>query len=161
MGKKTVFSTTLLAVLLLFTTSVSAVDMPRFSLPDALSGELVNSDTFAGKVVLVSFFATWCPPCRMEVAELKSLQEKFAGKAFSVVGLSVDQGGSAGVAKFARKEGINYPVLMANYRVTRDFGGIVGIPTAFLVDKNGTVVKRYRGVATYDTLERDVTKVLP
>ncbi len=151
----------LLAVLLLLATSVSAADMPRFSLPDVLSGELVDSDVFANKVVLVSFFATWCPPCRIEVAELKLLQEKFAGKPFSVVGLSVDQGGSAGVARFVRKEGINYPVLMANYRVTRDFGGIVGIPTAFLVDKDGTVVKRYRGVATYDTLERDVAKVLP
>ncbi len=160
MKKKSVFSAIFVVALLFFASCATAVDMPRFSLTNARSGEVVNSESFAGKVLLISFFATWCPPCRVEVGELKMLQEKFAGDSFSVLGLSVDQGGSAGVVSFMRKEGVNYPVLMADYRVTRDFGGIVGIPTAFLVDKTGAVVKRYQGVAYYDTLERDVAKVL-
>ncbi len=160
MKKKLVFSTTFLVALLFCVSCAIAVDMPRFSLADARSGEMVSSESFSGKVLLISFFATWCPPCRVEVGELKLLQEKFAGDSFSVLGLSVDQGGSAGVVSFMEREGINYPVLMASYRVTRDFGGIVGIPTAFLVDKMGAVVKRYQGVAYYDTLERDVAKVL-
>ncbi len=139
---------------------VAAVEMPSFSLSDVVSGKQVDSSSFKGKALLVTFFATWCPPCRMEVPELKKLQESFGDKKFSVVAISVDQGGVAGVADFVARKELNYPVLMASYKTISDFGGVYGIPTSFLVNTAGSVVKRYQGFVDYDTLERDITRAM-
>ncbi len=154
----------LLSVLLIFfllpSLAVAAVKMPSFSLPDVVSGKQVDSSSFNGKVLFVTFFATWCPPCRMEVPELKQLQKNFADGNFSVIAISIDQGGVAGVADFVARKEISYPVVMASYQVTNDFGGIFGIPTSFLVNRNGDIVKRYQGFVDYKVLERDIMKVM-
>ncbi len=156
---RSVFLSVFLFVLL-FASFAGAVDMPRFSLPDVLSGKEINSKAFAGKTLLITFFATWCPPCRMEVPELKQLQQRFAGEDFSVVGFSVDNGELSRVAAFVKKEAINYPVLKATYSTGRDFGGVFGIPTAFLINKAGAVVKRYQGFVHYEILEKDISNVM-
>ncbi len=140
--------------------TMAAVEMPSFSLSDVVSGKQVDSSSFKGKALLVTFFATWCPPCRMEVPELKKLQENFGDKKFSVVAISVDQGGVAGVADFVARKKLNYPVLMASYKIISDFGGVYGIPTSFLVNTAGSVVKRYQGFVDYDTLKRDITRAI-
>lgn len=151
-----------LAVFLIFCVAscgYAGVNMPHFSLSNPMSGEKVDSSSFAGKALLVTFFATWCPPCRHEVPELKQLQENFSSQGFSVVALSVDQGAGK-VAAFAKQENINYPVLMATYETSEDFGGVFGIPTAFLVNKDGQVVKKYQGYVNYGILKRDVEKLI-
>jgi len=136
------------------------VDMPAFSLPTAIDGSMVASEQYQGKVMLITFFATWCPPCLQEIPTLKELQAKFQQQGFSVVALSVDEGGSDAVAQLVRQARINYPVLMANRSTTRDFGNVVALPTSFLVNKNGQVVKKYPGYATRRLLERDIESVL-
>ena len=77
-----------------------------------------------------------------------------------MVGISVDEAGPKVVAKLVKKVKINYPVLMADRKVTRKFGGIGGIPTSFLVNKKGQVVKRYTGYIPEKLLERDIKSIL-
>ncbi len=133
--------------------------MPEFELPSAIDGKVVKSKDFAGKVLLVTFFATWCPPCRQEVPTLIQLQSDYESKGFSVIGLSVDKRKKV-VIKMIKKEKINYPILMAKGKTARDFGGIVGIPVSFLVNKQGVMVKRYTGYIQKSLLEKDIKDIL-
>lgn len=150
----------MLCILIIAATARAAVNMPDFALPSAVDGKVVKSGSFRGKVVLVTFFATWCPPCRQEIPTLKKLQEEFGDRGFSVIGLSVDEGGPRVVAKLVEKEAINYPVLMANRATARDFDGIAGIPTSFLVNRKGHVVKRYPGYVPHAVLVKDIESIL-
>lgn len=138
----------------------AAVKMPAFSLPNAVGGATVNSTDYVGKTLLITFFATWCPPCMQEVPTLMELQQQFSKTDFSVVGLSVDQGGLDVVAKLVEKRAINYPVLMADETTARNFGGVAGIPTSFLVNKEGNVVKKYPGYVPHAVLENDIKKIM-
>lgn len=140
--------------------AVAAIKMPSFVLPDVVTGENVDSKSFAGKTLLITFFATWCPPCMQEVPDLIDLQKKYSSKAFSVVALSVDEGGAKVVKKLVEKRSINYPVLMADRSIARDFGGVVGIPTSFLVNSQGNVVKKYPGYVPHVLLENDIKKIM-
>lgn len=134
--------------------------MPQFTLKSALDGSSVTSNGFNGKVLLVIFFATWCPPCVEEIPSLIKLQSSFSGNGFSVVALSVDQAGPDVVARLAKKKGINYPVLMADEKTMHNFGGVYGIPVSFLVDREGDVVKRYTGYEPYQVLAKDIKSLL-
>lgn len=134
----------------------AAARMPHFSLPSAVDGKEIDSDQFAGKALLVTFFATWCPPCIQEIPHLIDLQNEYKEKGFSVIAISVDQGGAKSVAKLIEKTGVNYPVVMADSKITRDFGGIVGIPTSFLINKDGNVVKSYPGYVPHTILVADI-----
>jgi len=140
--------------------ATSAVTMPEFSLSSAVDGTIVNSKIFTGQVLLVTFFATWCPPCRQEIPTLKKLQQEYKEKGFSVVALSVDEGGAKVVKKLISLEKIDYPVLMADRPTADSFGGIGGIPTSFLVNRQGHVVKRYTGFVPHSLLENDIQAVL-
>ncbi|MEN8198722.1 MAG: TlpA disulfide reductase family protein [Thermodesulfobacteriota bacterium] len=151
---------TFIALLFLVKPAAASLQMPSFTLPDVVTGKSVSSSQFAGKTLLITFFATWCPPCMQEVPELISLQEQYADKGFSVVALSVDQGGAGVVKKLVEQRSINYPVLMANGDVARNFGGVVGIPTSFLVNSKGHVVKKYPGYIPHVILERDIKSVM-
>ena len=151
----------LLAVILLCAVASQAgTQMPSFALENVRDGKIIKSNAFSGKVLLLTFFATWCPPCSEEVPTLVKLQSELADAGFSVIGLSVDQQGPAPVAKFVKKRGINYPVLLAESQTTRDFGGVYGIPVAFLVNKSGNVVKKYTGYVQHEILEKDIRSLL-
>lgn len=147
-------------VLGLSSASYAAVSMPDFSLPTAVDGKVVSSESFKGKVMLVTFFATWCPPCRQEIPHLIQLHNEYGPKGFTVIGLSVDEGGIKVVSKLVNQAKINYPVLMADRATARAFGGIGGIPTSFLVNKKGHVVKKYPGFVPHSLLARDIEAVL-
>ncbi|MFW2366064.1 MAG: TlpA family protein disulfide reductase, partial [Desulforhopalus sp.] len=138
----------------------AATRMPSFALASVRDGEIVDSKIFKGKVLLLTFFATWCPPCVEEVPVLVKLQDDLSEAGFSVIGLSVDQQGPAIVANFVEKRGVNYPVLLAEAKTTSEFGGVYGIPVAFLVNKSGNVVKKYTGYVGHNTLEKDIRSLL-
>ena len=88
------------------------------------------------------------------------LHKKYGKDGFSVVGLSVDQGGKKAIQRLVKKKSINYPILMANSKTMQDFGGVYGIPVSFLVNKRGNVVKKYTGYIAQSVLEKDLKKVL-
>ena len=144
----------------LVTTSYSSTQMPQFMLPDAVNGEKVSSSSFEGKTLLLTFFATWCPPCLEEIPTLIQLQNEYSDDGFSVIGLSVDQGGPRAVKRLIEKKSINYPVFMADAQVMEDFGGVYGIPVAFLINKKGNVVKKYTGYVPKSILVKDLKKIL-
>ncbi|WP_028583375.1 TlpA disulfide reductase family protein [Desulfogranum mediterraneum] len=156
----------LLTILLLATGSSAAVPlfaadaMPPFSLPSALDGRLLNSELYAGKVLLVNFFATWCAPCRREIPILKRLHQQYEEQGFSVIGLSLDEGGPQLVAKLIAAEQLSYPVVMADRATARAFGGVVGFPTSFLVNRAGHIIRRYSEFAPRSLLEKDIKSAL-
>jgi thiol-disulfide isomerase/thioredoxin len=159
-------SSSLLAIIL-FTVSYFWVGasfatskMPAFSLAEVTDGKPVDTQEFQGKALLVTFFATWCPPCMDEVPTLIQLQKEFSKDGFSVIGLSVDQEGPGVVVKLIKKQGINYPVVMADSRTIRDFGGVYGIPMSFLVNRSGNVVKKYTGDVPRSVLVKDIRSVM-
>ncbi|MFC1843427.1 TlpA disulfide reductase family protein [Thermodesulfobacteriota bacterium] len=120
----------------------------------------IDSQQFDGQVLLVAFFATWCPPCIQEIPTLIALQDSYKSKGFSVVAFSVDEGDLAPLKKLINKTGINYPVLLADSEVARSFGGVTGIPVVFLVNREGEIVKKYLGYTSHDILEEDIKTVL-
>ena len=139
--------------------ALAAVNLPPFSLPTATDGTVISSDAYRGQAMLVTFFATWCPPCIQEIPALKAVQARYAGQGFSVVALAVDEGGSP-VAQLVQKAAINYPVLLADQPTRHNFGGVATIPTSFLVNRSGHVVKKYPGLVSRSLLERDIESVL-
>jgi thiol-disulfide isomerase/thioredoxin len=138
----------------------AATKMPNFTLPSVKDGSMVKASGYQGKAMLINFFATWCPPCRKEIPSLIQLQKEYGAKGFTVIGISTDQGGAGLVDKFAQKMEINYPVLLSDSETPAAFGGILGIPTSFLVNKEGNVVKRYDGYVDHQTLVNDLNAVL-
>ena len=129
---------------------------PEFTLKTAKDGKTVKLSDFKGKVRIVDFWATWCPPCRGEIPHFVALQKKYQKKGLEVIGLSVDRDGPEVVNKFAKEQGINYTSLMADDTVMSAYGGIRGIPTTFVIDREGNIVKKYVG----GTEEAEFEKVI-
>jgi peroxiredoxin len=120
--------------------STEGRQMPAFSLPSPLSEDtLTSSQSFKGKVVLVSFFASWCRSCLEEIPLLKKLRNRFSDQGFVLIALAVDSENTLSLKNLIQKQGINYPVLLADEAVKKDFGGISILPTMFLVDRNQTL----------------------
>nr|MBF0223210.1 TlpA family protein disulfide reductase [Desulfobulbaceae bacterium] len=138
----------------------AATKVPDFILRSVPDKKEINIKDHRGKVVLITFWATWCGPCVKEIPSLNSLQEVYGPQGFSVLGISMDQGGVRIVENMMKKTSINYPIVMDNQKVSKSFGGIFGIPTSFLIDRSGNIVKRYTGWVSHDVLETDIKKVV-
>jgi peroxiredoxin len=127
---------------------------PDFALKD-LNGKEIKLSQFRGKVVILDFWATWCPPCRMEIPHFIALHREYQPKGLEIVGVSLDQGGAQVVRPFAQQNGINYTMLVDGMPITGMYGGIQSIPTTFVIDKQGRVVKSFVGYndkSTFETL---------
>lgn len=138
----------------------AAVKVPDFALPAVQDQKVVDITKLRGKAVLINFWATWCGPCVQEIPSLISLQKEFGPQGLEVIGVSMDQGGEGPVQRIIDKTGINYPVIMGNAQISRDFGGIFGIPASFLVDQSGTVRKRFDGWTSHETFVEGVKQIL-
>lgn len=138
----------------------AATVMPEFSEADITSDGVVNSADLKGTVLLVNFWATWCPPCRQEIPSLITIHDRYKDQGFSVIGISMDEGGRRLVSKFAEKLKINYPVIIGNAKIARGFGGVMGIPVSFLVDREGNLIKRLDGYISEKVLTRELEKLL-
>ena len=134
--------------------------MPHFTLPSATDETVIDSNSHAGKVLLINFWATWCGPCREEIPSLVKLRNEHEKEGFEIIGISMDDGGRAMLTKFSQKLGISYPIAMGTPKVARSFGGIFGIPQSFLVNRQGKIVKSYAGLIDEDVFEKDITSLL-
>lgn len=130
---------------------------PKWEMKD-LQGKPVKADHFKGKVVVVDFWATWCPPCLKEIPAYIAMQEKYGKEGLAIVGASIDQAGPEVVEAFAKKAKINYTMLMADDEIAALFGGISAVPTTFLIDRDGQV--RYRKEGLEEDFEKKVAAVL-
>lgn len=123
-----------------------------------LEGRTFRLADHRGQVVLVNFWATWCPPCRVETPELVSLQSDYASRGFQIVGISMDEDQSL-VAPFVRQYRINYPVLLPGGSFPLG-NGIDALPTSILIDRDGRVARRYIGMISEAAIRADVDKLL-
>ncbi len=124
-----------------------------------LSGGVVSTAALKGKVVILNFWATWCGPCREEIPEMIALQSRYKDD-LQVIGISEDDGPPDQVAKFAQKAGLNYPVIMSNDALEKEYGGIAALPTSFLVNKDGRVVQKDVGVYPLDYYDLQVRALM-
>ena len=131
---------------------------PEFSLTD-LNGQPLRLSTFHGKVVLIDYWATWCAPCKIEIPRLIVLQKKYEAQGLQVIGISMDDGPGP-VRIFARELGINYPIALGNVKVAEAYGGVLGLPIAFLIDRQGRIYRKLIGDAEMQWIESDVQKLL-
>ena len=135
--------------------------MPAFNLPTLLSEDTVlSSHSLQGKVVLVDFFASWCRSCLEEIPLLKKLQNTYGKQGLIIVALAVDVEDRMELKNLIQKQNINYQVLLADDEVKEDFGGISILPTMFLVDQKGKILKKYLGHIERDSLIRDIRQTL-
>lgn len=118
--------------------------IPALALQD-LEGGALSSESWKGKVVLVNFWATWCPPCRAEIPDLVALQEKYRDT-LVVVGVSEDEGSVDAVRQFAAEHRINYPIVMSTPELRKLFTGVYALPTTFLLDPEGRIAQRHVGL---------------
>ena len=131
---------------------------PDFALTGTDGNTLKLSD-FRGKVVIIDFWATWCPPCRKGIPDLIQLKKDFGNK-LVVIGVSVDTDTQKDVVPFIKKYGINYHVAYADNYITQAYGGVQAIPTSFVIDKNGNIVKSFVGLQEISTYQSLVTSLL-
>ena len=127
---------------------------PPFVLRD-LDGKIVSTEDWKGKVVILNFWATWCPPCRQEIPELIRLQTAYKDK-LQIVGASEDDDAPQKVREFVQQHGMNYPVVMATKELADNYGGVPALPTSFIIDPQGRVVQKHTGLYEYEVYERDV-----
>ena len=132
---------------------------PGWELP-ALDGHTVDSTNFKDKVVVLDFWATWCPPCRAEIPDFIALQTKYAAQGLMVVGVAVDSSALKTVKAFAQTMGINYPVVLADDKTVAAFGGIDGLPTTFIIDRTGHIVTQHLGYTAPAVIEDEIKKLL-
>ena len=132
---------------------------PEFSLK-SVDGKTVKLSDYKGKVVIIDFWATWCPPCRKGIPDLISIQNEFKDKVV-IIGISLDREKTIkDVPGFVKNNGINYPVVYGDDKVIIDYVGIQSIPTSFVVDKNGTVVDMHVGLVSKDTFVNKIKELL-
>lgn len=123
------------------------------------AGKKVSLSDYKGKVVIVDFWATWCPPCRKGIPDLVDLQTEFGSK-IAIIGISLDTDTKDQVASFAKNFNINYTVLFATPDVVESYGNVEAIPTSFIIDKNGNIVNQYVGLTPKETYESEIKKLV-
>lgn len=127
--------------------------------------EQMNGETFRladhrGEIVVVNFWATWCPPCRREIPGFIQLQHDLGAQGVTFVGVSLDETGFAAVRPYAEKMGINYPLVVGNDRLARQYGGVRALPTSFVVGPEGTVQYARPGFVPEAELRRQLEPLL-
>jgi peroxiredoxin len=144
-------------------TAESGPMAPDFSLQD-ISDQKVSLSDFRGKVVLVDFWATWCPPCRMSIPELVKLQDKYRAEGLEILGISLDDPAddlNRYLNEFKVKFKINYRILRFNPKVMQDYFGMESpaIPTMFVIDRDGKIREKIVGFDP-KTLNRSLARLL-
>ena len=118
---------------------------PNFSRVDLTHRKIVLS-SYRGKIVLLNFWATWCEPCLTEMPTFVEWQKEYGSGNFQVIGISMDDAAPEVIATVSRLK-LNYPVLMGDEYLGADYGGVLGLPVTFPIDRDGKIRARYQGTS--------------
>lgn len=132
---------------------------PGFVLVD-LKGDTVRLADLRGKMVILNFWDTWCGPCRMEIPDFIELYDAYKDKGFMMIGVAGGRLGVENVRQFVEDQGMNYPVVMLTQTLLDDYGPINGIPTTFVIDREGRIVKKYVGYRPKQVFQEDIQTLL-
>jgi thiol-disulfide isomerase/thioredoxin len=127
---------------------------PEFARRD-LSGTSLDLRSFRGKVVLLNFWATWCAPCKLEMPVFTAWQRHYGPQGLQIIGISMDDG-PEGVRSLVAKLKLNYPVVMGDARLGERYGGVLGLPMTYLIDRNGVVRAQFQGETDLNTMEKEL-----
>jgi len=136
----------------------SVSQAPALTLVD-LGGKKIDTSSCTGNVVLINFWAAWCTPCAEEVPQLVALQDKYRAQGFQVIGISMEDKDSA-LRDFYRNYRMNYPVVAGSAKIAESYGGILGLPTTFLIGRDGRIRAKYPGLADFAKLEQEIIALL-
>ena len=131
---------------------------PAFTRFD-LNHRQIDLAQYRGKVVLLNFWATWCAPCRVEMPRFVQWQKRYGPAGLQVLGVSMDDD-EAPVLEFTRKLQVNYPVMMGDAKLGERYGGVLGVPVTFLIDRHGIIRARTEGETSLPALEEQVRRLL-
>jgi cytochrome c biogenesis protein CcmG, thiol:disulfide interchange protein DsbE len=130
---------------------------PNFSRIDLTHRKIVLR-SYRGKIVLLNFWATWCEPCLTEMPTFVEWQKQYGSQNFQVIGISMDDAAPEVIATVSRLK-LNYPVLMGDEYLGADYGGVLGLPVTFLIDRDGKIHARYQGTSL-TRIHRDIQNLL-
>jgi peroxiredoxin len=131
---------------------------PAFNLKD-INGKDVKLSDFAGKALIVFFWATWDKPSQNQIPDLMELQRQYEKQGFSVIGISLDSKGPDVVKTYVETNHLNFPVLMATSDVVQGFGGLEAIPTLFVVEPRHNIISRHVGVTDKSVIENELNAI--
>ena len=131
---------------------------PDFTLP-LIDGGQLRLSSYRGKVVLLDFWATWCVPCRDETPHFVELQQKYGSQGLQIIGVSMDDSPEP-VHTFYQQFHMNYPVVMGTADVGGAYGGVLGLPIAFLIDREGLIYAKHIGATDAAVFDKDITSLL-
>jgi thiol-disulfide isomerase/thioredoxin len=134
--------------------------LPEFTLQDLRGHQLTSAD-LRGKVILIDFWATWCQPCKKEMPGYQKLFDRFGSQSFAVIGFKFDtMADTENPLTFARKIGVHYPLAIASDELKQSFGGIEGLPTTMIYDRNGLLRQKIIGFEYTEVIESEIRSLL-
>ena len=149
--------------------SLDKIKAPDFLLSD-LDGNIFDLSAFSGQVIMLTFWGTWCGPCRREIPDFIKLYDEYNDEGLEIIGVAVQSGTSENIKRFSDYYKINYTILTdieryESYRTFHDYGTVTGVgtravPTTFLIDRDGYIVKTYRGARPGSVFYRDLKPYL-
>jgi peroxiredoxin len=132
---------------------------PDFSLMDSRSADIRLSD-YKGKVVLLNFWATWCPPCKAEIPWFEEFQRKYGNQGFNVIGISMDEAGWKVVRPYMESAKINYRVALVDNALAQNYGGVDSLPETMLIGRDGKIAARHVGIVGKSEYENEIVQLL-
>jgi thiol-disulfide isomerase/thioredoxin len=133
---------------------------PEFALT-TLDGKKISLSDYKGRPVLVNFWATWCAPCKLEMPWFEEFRKQYSSQGFEILGIADDtDAGKDVIEKAVQKTGVSYPILLADGKIEKAYGGLDYLPMSFYVDKNGVVVEETAGLGTKDEIEANIKKTI-
>lgn len=132
---------------------------PDFSLPDVLQGKSYSLSQFKGKVVMVNFFTFFCMPCREEMPDLNKLYNEYKGRGFQTLGIALSSDPTQ-IRFLVKQIGLDYPVLIGNDKVSKDYGNVEIVPTTFIIDKQGNIAHKILGTRKKEELAKMIEALL-
>jgi len=130
-----------------------------FSL-QAADGSDVSLADFEGQVVLLNFWATWCGPCKIEMPWFVEFQREYKDRGFTVLAVSLDEGGWDVVRPFVDDMKPNFPILLGDDQLAEQYGGIMALPTTMVIDRDGRITSRHTGLVSKSEYVDDIEKLL-